>query len=579
MKWLLPVFAFCIMSDTAFGQAKRMSWKEAIEAFNGADDRDNNASRVLFDSLNATNDTASISNLARQLQLDGAGNNNYKKARGSLFKARMLYRKDYMAAKQASSAAVIQLLNEGMHAANETNDEYLIAYISQSYSELMIYYKKTELAVMYGMYSSELYEKNFGVREFPYYTLLADLMYNVREYRACIDYGLKWLGKNPATASGSWIEMSTLNTVALAYHRLGQYDSAMYYYNNALATEKVNKRRDWIGIISGNMGQVYYALRRYDTARYLLEKDYRISMEYHYFDNAANSLQWAARANAAMGNETEALRQVRESMVLIRQMPDSSYLQNIYFAAVEIFRLNGEYDSALYYAGLYEKQHEAIEKQINLSSVAISRVRMNEEKSLYNIRRLQLEKQSQKQQRNFIVLGIFLLCAISILIVNRQRLKLKHRQQSLQQENRLIENEMSAAKEQMTMFTQNIIEKASLIEKLEQQMKLSHSISEQQQTITTLSSLTILTEEDWEKFKTLFEKIYPMFFQKLKTAAPDITLAEQRMAALTRLHLTTRQMASMQGISPDSVHKTRQRLRLRLGISNETNMEEYFLAH
>ena len=66
-----------------------------------------------------------------------------------------------------------------------------------------------------------------------------------------------------------------------------------------------------------------------------------------------------------------------------------------------------------------------------------------------------------------------------------------------------------------------------------------------------------------------------MFFQHLKTKAPDITLAEQRMAALTRLQLTTRQMASMQGISPDSVHKTRQRLRQRLGVSNEVNMEAY----
>ena len=67
----------------------------------------------------------------------------------------------------------------------------------------------------------------------------------------------------------------------------------------------------------------------------------------------------------------------------------------------------------------------------------------------------------------------------------------------------------------------------------------------------------------------------PMFFQHLKTSAPDITVAEQRMAALTRLQLTTRQMASMQGISPDSVHKTRQRLRLRLGVGNDTNLKDF----
>ena len=107
-------------------------------------------------------------------------------------------------------------------------------------------------------------------------------------------------------------------------------------------------------------------------------------------------------------------------------------------------------------------------------------------------------------------------------------------------------------------------------------MRETNASTVQQETIAVLSNLTILTEQDWDQFKELFEKMYPMFFQRLKTSAPDITVAEQRMAALTRLQLTTRQMASMQGISPDSVHKTRQRLRQRMGVSNDTNLEEFF---
>jgi DNA-binding CsgD family transcriptional regulator/tetratricopeptide (TPR) repeat protein len=369
--------------------------------------------------------------------------------------------------------------------------------------------------------------------------------------------------------------MMTFNTMALAYHRQGKYDSAMYYYHRALDMAELINRPDWKGIVSGNMGQVYYIQHQYDTARALLEMDYRTSMGYKYYDNAANSLQWAARANAAMGNTTKALSQVREAMELINIMPDSFYLRNIYYAAVEIFKLKGNYDSAFHYSALYQKQHDAIEKKINLSSIAIAKVRMNEEKNLYNIRRLQFEKQSQVQRRNFIILGILLLSVISILVLNRRQHKLKYRQQILEQENKMIENEVTAARQQMNMFTQSIIEKASLIEKLEHQMQLNNTSVWQQETISTLSHLTILTDTDWEKFKSLFEKIHPLFFQRLKTKTPDITVAEQRMAALTLLQLTSRQMASMQGISPDSVHKTRQRLRTRLTLSHEVNLEEY----
>jgi DNA-binding CsgD family transcriptional regulator len=56
---------------------------------------------------------------------------------------------------------------------------------------------------------------------------------------------------------------------------------------------------------------------------------------------------------------------------------------------------------------------------------------------------------------------------------------------------------------------------------------------------------------------------------------PDITVAEQRMAALTRLHLSTKQMASMLGISPDSVYKIRQRLRKWLQLDDEVTTETY----
>jgi DNA-binding CsgD family transcriptional regulator len=46
------------------------------------------------------------------------------------------------------------------------------------------------------------------------------------------------------------------------------------------------------------------------------------------------------------------------------------------------------------------------------------------------------------------------------------------------------------------------------------------------------------------------------------------------MAALVKLHLTTRQIAAILGISPNSVNKTKQRLRQRLHVDAEKNIED-----
>src|SRR5262249_40575440 len=134
------------------------------------------------------------------------------------------------------------------------------------------------------------------------------------------------------------------------------------------AAEKINKTA-WIGIISGNMAQIYFSQGKYTTALPLFELDYKTSNGMGYYDNAANSLQWAARTNLELGKTDSALRQVRESFVLLKKWPSPNYLQNAFFTAGEIFKALKKDDSSFYYSGLYSKLHDSIEKEIYQSSV------------------------------------------------------------------------------------------------------------------------------------------------------------------------------------------------------------------
>ena len=270
-----------------------------------------------------------------------------------------------------------------------------------------------------------------------------------------------------------------------------------------------------------------------------------------------------------------ALKQVREAFGLLQKWPSPNYQQNAYYTAAEIFKALKNNDSSFYYSGLYNKLHDSLEKVIYQSSVSISKLRLDDEKSRYSILNLQREKQKEVQQRNLIIAIILFLTIVALLLINRQRLKLKYQRELAVQEKFRTEQEMESARAQLKLFTQNIIEKTNLIEQLERQAHDKSALAENQQVITELSNQTILTEEDWDRFRSLFEKIFPLFFQRLKNKAADITMAEQRMAALTRLQLTSRQMASMLGISVDSVHKTRQRLRKRFDLANDANLEQY----
>ena len=326
------------------------------------------------------------------------------------------------------------------------------------------------------------------------------------------------------------------------------------------------------------MGQVYFAIQQYDSAYSLLMQDYTISKKFGYYNNAANSLQWAARTNLARSNISTALFEVNEAMDLLKIWPDSNYLKNTYYTKALILRQMGEYDSAFHYNDLYSALNHSLEKEIATNSLDISRAKLDNEINRYNIQNLKNQKQAGLLLRNLIIVFILVISMFILLILNSKRLKEKLQKGIVEREKLLMEQEIRSAKEQLSMFTNNMIEKANLIKKLEMEVKHTEDNYERQSIISVLSNQTILTDEDWNNFKSYFVKIHPGFLMKLREDFPGITLAERRMAALIRLRLTTKQMASMLGISIDSVHKTKQRLKQRLQVPSDTSLDEIVMA-
>jgi len=485
------------------------------------------------------------------------------------------YHNKLTAATLSRKEEIKSMFAYAMDRAYTSEDDHLIAQVSSWYGNSMTHFGEIGLAVMYEMNGIDLSEKvSEHIRPYDY-QYLAEILYRVREYNSSIKYARKAVDawRNSGVGDKTYI-VSCLNTVALGYHRQDKYDSALFYYSQALELAKKAGSSVWTGIVTGNMAQIYYAQKKYESAYPIFLNDYKTSKDSGYYDNAANSLQWAARTNLALGNKPAALKQVREAFYLLRLWTDDSYLRNTYYTATQIFREMGNYDSAFYYNNLYASLNDSLERLVSRSTTDIAKAKLNDEASKYNIQTLNREKKAQVLLRNMIIVGIILLSLFVLLIFNRKSLKDKMKMEKMAQEKLLMEQEVASAQDQLRLFTENVIEKTNLIEKLEMQVKGKEVTSEQHSIISELTQQTILTEQDWYKFRSLFEKIYPGFFIKLKDKFPDITVAEQRMAALTRLHLTTKQIASMLGISLDSVHKSRQRLRQRFQVGAETNLEE-----
>lgn len=578
----LFTIAFIFSIQFLSAQVTALDPKKWANELSKKDHRANEVVRIL-DSILMHVDSTRTFRFLDELEKEGTG--YHFQARFKCLKAKVInykyaYYRFYQDRKPTDLGQVkkqlMDLCSSAMDIAYRSEDDYLVAYLSVAYGSVISTVGEVGLSVMYTKNGIDLFEKLSHPVLPQEYQFLAELLYKVREYDECIRYAKKAVASWPTSPDENKqrYTVSCINTVALGYHRRELYDSAFIYYNKALQLAKEAKDTIWAGIVSGNMGQLFYVQGKYDTAYALLKGDYKASKKAGFFDNAANSLQWAARTNLALGNKGAALAEVREALQLLKLWPDANYLRNAYYASTQIFREMGNYDSAFYYNNLWSGINDSLERVVATSSLAISKAKLNDETSRYNIQNLNKEKRSQLLARNIVIASIVVLSFFVVLIVNRQRLKEKLKTDKAEQERLRMEQEVVSAKAQLKMFTENLIEKTNLIEKLESQVKGKQATSEQQAIISELSRQTILTEEDWLKFKSLFEKIHPGFFINLQEKVNDITLAELRMAALTRLHLSTSQIASILGISANSVYKTRQRLRQRLSIDPEIDIEE-----
>jgi tetratricopeptide (TPR) repeat protein len=501
---------------------------------------------------------------------EAAGNNSYLQARSLVLEADLII---YLKNGDPSELALVENLYEkSLKKALELNDELLIALVCRSYAMFCNRFELFEKAMFYSLKSIDLQEKN-GLEKFDnpgkFYLVIGDILYKVGEYDLCIrqlNKGLALL-KPPFNQDIIYI---AYNTVALAYQKTNKYDSAINWYRQAMPCAKQNKDTAWEGITTGNIGDVYFLEKKYDSAKYYLLKEFELTR----YSNAEkrspyNSMLMVARILAMQGKPDSGLKLIKEAEPVLF---DAYYNdnRNIYKAKEEVFRAMNRNDSAGYYAGLFQHQDDSIKERMVHSKMDVTMMRLNYEKSRDDIAQMLKEKKREKEKQYLLMAGIVLALVIGFVIYRQQMQRNRLEKELLLQQKKAAEETSLAAGDQLDLFTANFIEKNEMIEKLQSQLlQQNQSINDE------LLSQTILTDEDWVRFKTMFEKARPGFFEYLQNKASGITPAELRLAALLALKLDTKNIAAMQGISSDAVRKSKSRLRQRLNITLEEGLEDF----
>ena len=91
----------------------------------------------------------------------------------------------------------------------------------------------------------------------------------------------------------------------------------------------------------------------------------------------------------------------------------------------------------------------------------------------------------------------------------------------------------------------------------------------------SIIELNLHTQKDWDEFRILFNSLYPERSEWVQEKFPDLTVSEQRVLFLKMLGCLTHDLSRSLAISPESVRKSRYRLKQKLGLGYDQSIEEF----
>lgn len=374
----------------------------------------------------------------------------------------------------------------------------------------------------------------------------------------------------------------TYANIGSCYLNMRNADSAILYLTKATGITIKNTRNYSISNTYSLLGQAYELKCNYDIALhfFLLGKESAVKYEEEevltkIFINTAQLQLKIAQVRQALENVNEGIERAVKNDFLSSVTKGTKLKSEIYYKM-------GNLDQAYQCLVEYEILNDKLNSKMNARQANFMLLQND-----FNLKQQELAfifKESElKIQKQRLILSLLLVVFIFgffvvMLLFKKKSLDFKNKkitEESLRKDLELRNKELASnvmfqmnQKELLSeiIFDLQILKK-DLAEK--NQIKINPLINRLQKTVN---------KDIWSDFEYRFKQIHQSFYDHLLIDFPDLSLAEKKLCAFIKLNLTTKEIANITNLDPNSIRVSRVRLRKKLGLTNENQSLDSFLA-
>ncbi|MCW3085245.1 MAG: hypothetical protein JWP12_2611 [Bacteroidetes bacterium] len=419
--------------------------------------------------------------------------------------------------------------------------------------------------------------------------LLSTIYSRQEKYKEAIRLSTEALAGFPVNDKSGYRGL-IFTSLANAYEQTGLLDSAAYYNQEALTEQ----------LTAGNF--VYLPAAYVNVADMELNNGYNKQSEtlyrraMHIADSTGNqqgkviALLGLARWEAVVGKKDSASILSGLAQQTAAALKDKSFYLKVLEQQYAFKKKDGDYQSALHYREEINTVKDTIYSEDKRKLAKSLEVQFNVAEKDRKLVILQKEKDIVELSNYLLWISVIFILFLSAAIIfflrktnARNKLLVQAKEAlvaALEEQTRIrerfLQQELEFKESQLNAMALQMLEKNLLLEEIRQKLEKKESESTQDElNLQKMIGQKLNQDKDWAEFNLSFESLHKDFYLKLREAYPGISSNDLKICALIKLNLSTKEMAGILNISPDSVKTARYRLRKKLQLSTENNLAEF----
>jgi tetratricopeptide (TPR) repeat protein/DNA-binding CsgD family transcriptional regulator len=380
------------------------------------------------------------------------------------------------------------------------------------------------------------------------------------------------------------IEVQTL--MAYNLKDMERYEEALPYFEKAIIYYKnVNRETELAGIYD-IVGDLYFLLEDYNMAKSNFEKAIDISQNHDEVTLTAKSIRNLGRVYLKQKEYSKAHELLFESLKVFEKSESKVSLYSNYLYISRVYEGLRDFEKSLKYYKKYKDLKDEVFNTEKIKTINELEIKYQTEKKEAEIelqeeeiKTLNAQAVNDKLTKTLYGIGMFSFLAIAGLVYFGFKQRIKKNKIEREKQEEIYKQEIAFKKKELTSQTLHLVQKNTFIQELKENLEKIKQSPElfkvEFRRLVMLLKKQTAEDKDWEVFKSYFSEVHNNFDHKIKSLAQDLSEKEIRLASFLRMNLSTKEIASMLNVLPDSVLKSKYRLKKKLGLIKEQDLTEF----